>query len=161
MQFVLLRHAHAGRRAAWGDADELRPLSDRGFRQADDLAASLAPRRPDLVLSSPRLRCVQTVSPLARMLGLEVEIDDRLDEGPDIDALGELFDECNGITAVASTHGDVVPELLGMLRARRGMVLTDQFVWPKASAWVIRREPNGDPVRAKYLAPPERLTVDV
>jgi phosphohistidine phosphatase SixA len=61
------------------------------------------------VVSSPYLRCVQTVEPLADFLGVPVEHDVRLAEGAG-DAGLELLSE-QGM--VACTHGDVVEELLG------------------------------------------------
>ena len=61
------------------------------------------------VVSSPAVRCVQTVEPLAAALGLEVELDDRLAEGGGSSA--RVLLEEDGV--VACTHGDVIFELLG------------------------------------------------
>ena len=65
----------------WADDDQLRPLDKKGRRQAQKLAAELATEDVRRVVSSPYVRCVQTVEPLAAALGLEVELDDRLAEG--------------------------------------------------------------------------------
>ena len=106
---VLLRHASAGDRSAWAGDDFHRPLDKKWRRQAKEIAAALAADDVRRVVSSPYVRCVQTVEPLAAALGLEVEIDDRLAEGGDGSARA-LFEEPG---VVACTHGDVIFELLG------------------------------------------------
>ena len=82
MIVYLVRHARAGHRATWqGEDDSLRPLDERGRRQADALVAQLADREFARILSSPFARCVQTVEPLAEARGLPVEAVDSLAEG--------------------------------------------------------------------------------
>lgn len=58
------------------------PLTARGLAQARVLADRVAPRRPDLIVSSPLLRARQTVEPLAAACGLAIEVDERLAERP-------------------------------------------------------------------------------
>jgi phosphohistidine phosphatase SixA len=106
---VLLRHASAGHRLDWEHDDHLRPLDARGRRQSAELVEILRPLGLRRVVSSPYVRCVQTVEPLATALGLQVEEDDRLKEGEGA-AASELLSE-NGV--VCCTHGDIVGELLG------------------------------------------------
>jgi phosphohistidine phosphatase SixA len=89
--------------------DRLRPLDARGRRQAAELVDLVRPLGVRRLLSSPYVRCVETVEPLAAALGLPVEADDRLAEGSGRAAL-ELLHE-DGV--VLCTHGDVVDELLG------------------------------------------------
>ena len=110
MSVVLLRHASAGDRDEWQHDDRLRPLDDRGRRQALALR-KLADRGITRVVSSPYVRCVETVEPLAATLGLEVEVDRRLAEGADPDDALALLAELDG--GVACTHGDVIEALLG------------------------------------------------
>jgi phosphohistidine phosphatase SixA len=106
---VLLRHASAGHRRDFaGDDDRLRPLDARGRRQAAELAELLAPLGVRRVLSSPYVRCVETVEPLAAALGLAVEIDDRLAEGAGRAARDLLRED----GAVCCTHGDICEALL-------------------------------------------------
>jgi 8-oxo-dGTP diphosphatase len=106
---ILLRHASAGDRSTWAGDDWHRPLDKKGRRQAEEIAAALATDDVRRVVSSPYVRCVQTVEPLAAALGLEVELDERLAEGGDGSAQA-LLDE-DGV--VACTHGDVIHELVG------------------------------------------------
>ena len=58
----LVRHAKAKNRLEWEAPDELRPLTRRGRREADAIAARLAAEdpAPERLVSSPFLRCVQT-----------------------------------------------------------------------------------------------------
>lgn len=109
MTSVILRHARAGDRDEWDGDDRLRPLDERGRRQADELVELLRQAGVRRIVSSPYVRCVQTVEPLAVALGLELELDGRLAEGAGADA-GSLLAE-DGL--LACTHGDVVLELLG------------------------------------------------
>lgn len=107
MTVVLLRHAWAGERDEWDGDDRLRPLDERGRKQARKLARELRALGVRRAVSSPYVRCVQTLEPL----GLPVEEDERLAEGaPRADALA-LLDSLKD--AVACTHGDVVELVLG------------------------------------------------
>jgi phosphohistidine phosphatase len=76
----LLRHADAGDAEAWQGDDDVRPLSDKGKRQAERLGRHLAQAGfdPDLILSSPKLRASQTADIVAKALAKSVELDDRL-----------------------------------------------------------------------------------
>jgi phosphohistidine phosphatase SixA len=108
----LIRHASAGKRSKWSRDDRLRPLDKRGRRQAEALVAQLAGRELDRILSSPYLRCVETVEPLAGALGLEVETHDALAEGAGVDAALALL-RASGDAVAACVHGDLLAELLG------------------------------------------------
>ena len=109
MSSFLLRHASAVAPGSWAGADPERPLDATGRRQAAELAETLTAAGVRRVLSSPYVRCVQTVEPLAAALGVAVVADARLAEGAGRAAL-ELLAE-DGV--VACTHGDVIGELLG------------------------------------------------
>jgi 8-oxo-dGTP diphosphatase len=75
---LLLRHAEAGKRRSTPPRDAAREIDAVGRRQAARLQQELAGYAIERVVSSPLARCVQTVAPLARALGLEVEIRDEL-----------------------------------------------------------------------------------
>lgn len=122
MTSVLVRHASAGDRHDWEGDDRLRPLDARGRRQADALVELLRPLKVRRVVSSPYVRCLQTVEPLAAALGVPVERDRRLVEGAGRAALDLLQED--GV--VGCTHGDVVEELLGRgLKKSAAAVLHD------------------------------------
>jgi 8-oxo-(d)GTP phosphatase len=80
MPLLLLRHASAGDRDAWEDEDHERPLDERGFAQAAALVEQLEPFAVERILSSPALRCTQTVEPIAEARGLPIEVRDELSE---------------------------------------------------------------------------------
>jgi 8-oxo-dGTP diphosphatase len=129
---LLVRHAKAGNREKWEGPDDLRPLTKKGEAQAEALVADLAGFDVVRVLSSPYLRCSQTVAPLAAARGLAVEPSDDLAEGEGgagIALVRSLLDE-PGFTALC-THGDVVEEVLDALAVRRDDE-TD-----KGATWVL------------------------
>ena len=131
MTSVLVRHASAGHRLDWEHDDRLRPLDARGRRQSADLVALLRPLGVRRILSSPYVRCVQTVEPLAAALGLEVELDERLEEGKG-GAAAELLRE-DGV--VCCTHGDIVEALVDRgLKKAAAVVLEDGAVVRKIPA---------------------------
>jgi 8-oxo-dGTP diphosphatase len=113
MIVYLVRHATAGHRASWdGDDDSLRPLDERGRRQAEALVELLAARDFARIVSSPAVRCVDTVVPLADARGLAVESSEALAEGAGREAALALFRAAGG-PLVANVHGDMVEELTG------------------------------------------------
>jgi len=112
-EFILVRHASAGSREEWSGSDRLRPLDDRGRRQAESLVAALAGYPVERILSSPSVRCTETVLPLAGERGLDVEERLELGEGASRESALALVDGVEDPGLVACTHGDVVEELLG------------------------------------------------
>ena len=103
------------------------------------------------VLSSPFVRCVQTVEPLASALGLQVEATQALAEDHGTDALA-LVHELAGKDAALCTHGDVIPEVLQALESE-GVLIQSEWQWPKACTWVLHNEGSGL-ARATYVSRP-------
>lgn len=145
----LVRHADAGDRSAWTQPDELRPLDRRGREQARRLGAWLRAERIDRLVSSPYVRCVQTLEPLGRELGKSVEALPELGEGRGLAGIGPLLSA--GQAVVACTHGDVLDELLGELR--RDSLVPAGARAQKASTWVLRSR-AGLVQSAEYVPPP-------
>jgi phosphohistidine phosphatase SixA len=148
---LLIRHAKAGDRDRWLGDDRQRPLTKAGRRQALALAEQLAPYAPGRVVSSPALRCTQTVEPLAAARGLPVETAEALAEGASLAAALALFDRLDGDAALCS-HGDVIGELLEYLVAS-GVLRPPLPPTAKGGAWLLRRE-GGAFVGARYLPAP-------
>jgi hypothetical protein len=65
----LVRHAHVGDKRAWAGPDVLWPLPEPGRREAHGLLTQLRDYLVTRVLSSPAVRCLQTVQPLAARRG--------------------------------------------------------------------------------------------
>ena len=79
MRLFIVRHA----KAAAGDPDELRHLTEAGRETARALGKQLAADgiRPDAVLTSPLLRARETAAEIAKAVGTEPEPDERLAPG--------------------------------------------------------------------------------
>ena len=87
------------------------------------------------VLSSPATRCWQTVSPLAKAAGVEVEEVDELWEGSSLDDVFALFDGLAVPVVAACSHGDIIPEVVDALH-RSGVPVTGRGC-EKGSIWVL------------------------
>jgi 8-oxo-dGTP diphosphatase len=134
----LVRHAKAGERRVWNGDDLDRPLSKTGWRQSKALAERLGGLGAGDLYSSPYVRCIQTLEPLAERRGVEVRIDKRLLEGEPFEPVLELIAEVDD-ASVLCTHGDIVPAVIQALQ-RRGMEIQTPADWRKASVWVLRRK---------------------
>ena len=152
---LLVRHASAGNRSEWDGPDELRPLDAKGCRQAARLAEALSLFAPTAVLSAERVRCRQTVQPLADRLGLSVLPCPELGEEEFADdpqaglaVVERLLEPRNrpGVTVVCS-QGGAIPSVLMALGVRwedvgRG---TGGRLYPpaaKGSTWALGGRPG-------------------
>lgn len=149
----LVRHAKAGSRAAWTEADDLRPLSKNGRRQADALARRFRGVDVERVVSSPSVRCVQTVRPLALDRGLPVEAADALAVGSTLEAVMALLDELSTVPSVVCSHREVIPGILEHIEAL-GADLHGPREWRKGSVWTLQRR-DGVVTQARYTPPPD------
>ena len=150
--FYVVRHAKAGSRSHWSGDDRRRPLNKKGEKQADALVKLLQPFSITEIHSSPYLRCVQTVQPLARARRLEVKQSDSLAEGHGLAGLSEFFGDRSLDGVVLSTHGDITWELVEDL-VQRHVVRAGEGGFEKGSTWVVEVD-DGVPVKARYLPAP-------
>jgi 8-oxo-dGTP diphosphatase len=150
---VLIRHADAGSRGRWQGEDRVRPLSKKGWRQAAALVESLAAVPLQRVLSSPYVRCVQTVEPLARARGLRVEEIEALAEGAGLTCVLLLLGELASQPSALCTHGDIMHEVCEEL-VRLGLVRRSEVRYEKGAAWILE-ERGGRLTAARYLPPLE------
>jgi len=104
---ILLRHASAGSKRHWHGSDAARPLDARGAADARVLAGLLACFAPRArVISSPAVRCTQTVGPYAAGFGGSVEAEAALG------VQGRSSDFSSGRTSSAASPGSVARELV-------------------------------------------------
>lgn len=149
---VLVRHAKARKRSRWDGADRRRPITRSGHEQARRLAEALEAGGVERILSSPYLRCRQTLEPLAAASGLPLELEERLAEGEPAAKLLELLEELDGRRTVICSHGDVISPLLCELE-ERGLTLEGELRCDKGSMWIV--DVAGG--TARYVAPTEGL----
>jgi phosphohistidine phosphatase SixA len=150
--FYVVRHAKAGSRSHWTGDDRRRPLSKKGQKQAEALVEVLGDLDIKAVFSSPYLRCVETVEPLAQKLRLDIALAPELAEGRGLRGLYRFFDDSKIDAAVLCTHGDLVWELVEDLTSRRVLpAFREDF--DKGSTWAVEVE-AGAPVLARYIPAP-------
>lgn len=125
MEYVLVRHAH---RDKPGGGAEDNGLSEKGKRQARRIRKFYDKRFSEgkvLLWSSPKVRCQETLAPLAEDLKSEIEIIRELDEqsSKETDAefrarIDRFFEKCRSVKAqriVFCTHGDWIPAAMQKL----------------------------------------------
>jgi 8-oxo-dGTP diphosphatase len=148
----LVRHAYAGRRDAWDGPDFLRPLPPKGARQADALVARFTGIELEHVKSSPFVRCIQSVEPLAAERGLPVEPCDDLAEGTAAGRAIRLLETLAGRPMALCSHGDVIESAVRKLISR-GMRVDGRVDFAKGSIWELRGE-RGSIESGRYIEPP-------
>jgi 8-oxo-dGTP diphosphatase len=104
------------------------------------------------LISSPHVRCVQTLEPLASERGLTLEESEDLAEGAGPARALALLSKVSEKPTVLCSHGDVIEEVLQHLSAE-GLELPDPPPLRKGSMWVLETEGDGF-VGARYLPPP-------
>lgn len=114
---IVLRHAKAVTPGSWDGDDASRTLTERGKKQADEVARTVAAWAPKKIISSTAKRCRSTVKPLAKALDLSVEKTDDISqdayEGGEAhvrDVIGKRVRKRK--TAVLCSHGPLIPELI-------------------------------------------------
>ena len=135
MDLILWRHADA----ADGQPDSARPLTEKGRKQARDMAHWLESRLPqDLrILVSPALRAQET----ARALQREFETDDAIAVGQPASAILSASGWPDAGQAVLIVgHQPTLGELAAQLLAGR----TSAWHLAKGAVWWIRHRRRGD-----------------
>lgn len=139
---ILLRHARAGRKLRDRSKDFERGLDGKGQEVALLLPEVIAGfMQPELIISSPFRRCVQTVDPLAQALGLTVVEDDAFTPDRSAKAVRAAFGEVPSGSVVCS-HGEVIAQLLGR-----------RWKCAKGAFWIVERR-DGKFVPAQYVEAP-------
>lgn len=115
---VVLRHGQAHPRKQWSEDDRLRPLAPAGRDEALALAPLLTAYGVASVVTSPSVRCVETVLPYAGAAGLplrEAPVLTEEDATPDgvRRLVASLLDARSPV--VLCTHRPVLPHVLAAL----------------------------------------------
>ncbi len=118
VKLVLIRHAKAGSSDHFAGEDFYRPLSKPGERQALAIADLANLAGADAIISSPYLRCIQTVQPLSKRLDIPIVTDPILGDATASRELKIWLDKtvtgAPGFKVVCS-HGDVIPVIVGAI----------------------------------------------
>ena len=151
----LVRHAHARDKHQWPGPDhDRRPLSVPGQREAHGLLARLRDYSSTRILSSPAVRCVQTVEPLSLRRAVPIEVVDALAVDAPVERLLALVTDPGLESTVLCGHGEQIGGLMRQL-ADGGLLIDEPLRWAKGSSWVLDTD-QGRVVGARYL-PPLRL----
>jgi 8-oxo-dGTP diphosphatase len=125
MTLLLIRHASAGDRDDWVGDDLPRPLDARGRDQASRLPDLLGDYEIARVLSSPAVRCLQTVEPLARSRGLDIEVREELSEEQQGEAGAELVRSFVGGQTALCVHGGLSDTIAGVSQKKGEVLVLD------------------------------------
>lgn len=153
MPLLLVRHAHARARKDWTGEELARPLTNQGLRQAQGLVSFVSRfGGPSRLVSSPSLRCLQTVAPLAARFEVQVEQDLSVAEGESSKAVSLVRNLASQGVPVVCTHGDVIVEILVALADEDRVDLGPRPKQAKGSIWALEAK-NGKFVSAQYFPP--------
>jgi 8-oxo-dGTP diphosphatase len=138
---LIVRHGLAGTKSRYKGDDRKRPLDKRGRAQAESLVGQLLAFGATDAYAAPRVRCHQTLEPLAEELGVVIDDEPLLTEEAYADdhhagrhRVLEIA-KADG-TPVICTQGKVIPDLVAWWCERDG-VRPDKSRNRKGSTWVM------------------------
>ena len=154
---LIVRHGTAGRKARYKGDDRGRPLDTAGRTQAKSLVPQLLEFGAAQIYAGDRVRCRQTVEPLAAQLTVPITAESKLTEeayarSPKAAHRRVLEIAAEGGTPVICTQGKVIPYLIEWWCARDG-VKPDKSRNRKGSTWVLSLQ-DGRLVAADHIASP-------
>jgi phosphohistidine phosphatase SixA len=160
IQLCLLRHAHAGDPMKWSGPDDLRPLTEKGRLQATRIGALLAAsgQIPDTILSSPKVRALETARLAAAELGMSVGVVDELGGPLDLRTVGDIVLAAGGSRRPLLVGHDpdfsaLAAELAGVSQLpmrKAALIRLDVYLPLRPGAAVLR-----------WLVPPDLLSAEV
>lgn len=124
---IALRHGKALARSDWDGADAARPLTDRGRAQARSIVGPLQAFGVRRIVSSDAVRCVETVTPLAKKLGRKIVRTEKISQDAWEDGHADLRSVIgrrvrSGKAAVVCSHGPVLPGILSEIALATGTI---------------------------------------
>lgn len=138
---LVVRHGAAGSKARYRGDDTKRPLDKKGRAQAEALVGQLLAFGGAQVYAADRVRCHQTVEPIAAELGVAIHNEPHLTEeayakNPKRGRQRVLQIAGRAGTPVICTQGKVIPDLISWWCERDG-VRPDKSRNLKGSTWVL------------------------
>jgi 8-oxo-dGTP diphosphatase len=156
MRMTIVRHALARDKKSWPGPDLERPLDPIGERQAAGMARVLMKHKVRRIISSPALRCIQTMQPLADAAEVPIELWEALRRDADATGILTTFADPDYGDAVLCTHGEVLDQLLrvdNVRRLARHGRLSPRRLLIKGSAWRLEITAGGRVSTLKHLMP--------
>ncbi len=140
---VLLRHAKALSRDEWQGDDDDRPLDSLGQMQAKRLLSIYQAFNLEQIHTSDAIRCYDTVEPMAKALGLRLEVSNKLSESAFKKDKEDAFDYARDLIksdkrALLCSHNPILPKVLNKLTKKSDVESDEEKLYP-ADAWVIHR----------------------
>ncbi len=138
---LVVRHGTAGSKSRYSGDDTNRPLDKRGRAQAEALVPQLLAFGVTDVYAADRVRCHQTVEPLAAELGAPIHNERALTEeayakNPKRGRNRMLRIAAQAGTPAICSQGKVIPDLIAWWCQRDG-IRPDNARNHKGSAWVL------------------------
>ncbi len=138
---LVVRHGKAGTKQRYKDDDRKRPLDKYGRAQAESLVPQLLAFGATSLYAADRVRCIQSLDPLADELGAQISREPLLTEEDypkDRDRARARVLEIAATedTPVICTQGKVIPDLIQWWCERDGVV-PDKSRNRKGSMWVL------------------------
>ncbi len=115
-RLILIRHAHRDTENHSLDNG----LSAKGKKQVQQMVAFALRRELEkaVFFSSPKKRCVETITPLVREFEAKVQIETAIGEGSPLSSVDRFLDRWKyegSETTVLCSHGDVIPIIVEKL----------------------------------------------
>ena len=154
---LIVRHGTAGSKSRYKGDDRKRPLDKHGRAQAESLVGQLLAFGASELYAADRVRCRQTLEPLAEELGTTVHDEPLLTEEAYSEnrkaARHRILDiAAAGGTPVICTQGKVIPDLIAWWCERDG-VRPDKSRNRKGSTWVMSLA-DGRLIAADHIGSP-------
>jgi 8-oxo-dGTP pyrophosphatase MutT (NUDIX family)/phosphohistidine phosphatase SixA len=154
---LIVRHATAGRRSRYRGDDRRRPLDKHGRAQAESLVGQLLSFGATTLYAADRVRCHQTIEPLAQELGADIHNEPALTEEA---YARDRKDTRNRVAEIAAragtpvicTQGKVIPDLIAWW-CERDNVRPETTGNRKGSTWVLSLV-DGRLVAADHMGSP-------
>lgn len=154
---LIVRHATAGSRSRYKGDDRARPLDKHGRAQAESLVSQLLSFGARTLYAADRVRCHQTIEPLAQELEVDIHNEPALTEeayASDHKATRNRVLEIatRAGTPVICTQGKVIPDLIARW-CERDNVRPETTGNRKGSTWVMSLV-DGRLVAADHICSP-------
>jgi 8-oxo-(d)GTP phosphatase len=154
---LIVRHGTAGSKSRYKGDDRKRPLDKHGRAQAESLVGQLLSFGAGKLHAADRVRCHQTLEPLAEELGVTIHDEPTLTEEAYSESRKAARNRILEIAAaggapVICTQGKVIPDLIAWWCERDG-VRPDKSLNRKGSTWVMSLA-DGRLVAADHIGSP-------